>query len=104
MANKPQQEIPLKFILNITFAIAIAISIVTIGVIGFGSMTGYVSIASQIDKIEICDSIKDNYEYERCVMLVIRYYKLDELSLCEQMTTSWKWACIHEMQTGEYQD
>ena len=104
MANKLQQGIPLKLVLNMIFAIGIAIGIVTIGVIGFGSMTGYFSIASQIDKIEICDSIKDNYEHDRCVMLVIRYHKLDELILCEQMTTSWKWSCIHEIETGEYLD
>ena len=99
-----QQEVSFKFLLNVTLAIGIAISIVTIGVIGFGSMTGYASIASQMKKIEICDSVDDDYEHDRCVMLVIRYYKLDELLLCEQMTTSWKQSCIHEIGTGEYLD
>ena len=104
MADNSQQGVSLKFLLNVTFAIGMAIGIVTIGVIGFGSMTGYASIASQFNKIEICNSVKDDYEHDRCVMLVIRYHKLDELLLCEQMTTSWKQSCIYEIETGDYQD
>jgi hypothetical protein len=62
----------------------------------------YYSTAVQNSNIDACNPIIDAEDHDQCMMVIIRDLRLDDISLCDKMTTNWKHSCEYEISTGNY--
>lgn len=69
---------------------------------GFDKNFCYYGTSIQNSNLNACSPITDAKQKDQCVMVIIRDLKLTDLSLCDRMTTDWKYSCQNEIETGDY--